>query len=148
MSSNKIRNQKRIDRFIKVFDNIKKHNSDVEKIILTNTERHLMPFYFNASSLHILTSDFEGSPNSVKEAMSCNTPVVSTPVGNVEELLEKVDGSYTTEDFSVKNLTEMSIRVLNNSYNNGRKVLINDLKLDIKNVSENLLEIYKKVKKV
>ena len=107
-----------------------------------------MPFYFNASSLHILTSDFEGSPNSVKETIMYNTPVVSTPVGNVEELLEKVDGSYTTEEFDVKNLTEMSIRVLNNSYNNGRKVLINDLKLDIKNVSENLLEIYKKVKKV
>ncbi len=47
-----------------------------------------LPVYYNAADLLLLTSVNEGSPNVVREALACGLPVVSTRVGDVEDLLE------------------------------------------------------------
>ena len=49
--------------------------------------------YLNACDALLMTSFWEGSPNAVKEAMACDLPVVSVPVGDVPELLNGVGGS-------------------------------------------------------
>ena len=51
-----------------------------------------VPDYLNASDCLLFTSDWEGSPNIVKEAMACNLPVVSVDVGDVRELFGAVEG--------------------------------------------------------
>jgi glycosyltransferase involved in cell wall biosynthesis len=53
-----------------------------------------MPQLLAASDCLLLTSAIEGSPNVVKEAVSCGLPVVSTPVGDVEEILGEVEPSW------------------------------------------------------
>jgi glycosyltransferase involved in cell wall biosynthesis len=40
----------------------------------------------------IVTSLHEGSPTAVKEALACNLPVVSVPVGDVSDVISGVDG--------------------------------------------------------
>jgi glycosyltransferase involved in cell wall biosynthesis len=56
-----------------------------------------MPSYLNAADALLLTSKREGSPNTVKEAMACNVPVVATDVGDVRQRLEGVTGSYVCQ---------------------------------------------------
>ena len=75
-------------------------------------DRPLVPLYLNAANLHMISSDFEGSPNSVKECMCCNTPVVSTPVGNVVEMIGDIPGAYVTEGFTAEDLAEACDNVL------------------------------------
>jgi len=57
-----------------------------------------IPYYFNASQALLLTSRLEGSPNTVKEALACNVPVVSTDVGDVRQRLDGVEPSTVGAD--------------------------------------------------
>src|SRR5690606_1304421 len=67
-----------------------------------NIERKLMPVYYAASSVHLLPSDVEGSPNSVKEALACGVPVVARNVGGVGNLLRDVSGCAAVDEVDVE----------------------------------------------
>jgi len=56
-----------------------------------------MPLWMSAADALLLTSRSEGSPGAVKEAMACELPVVSVPVGDVPGLLEGVAGCHVCE---------------------------------------------------
>lgn len=53
-----------------------------------------VPVWLNASDALLLTSQHEGSPTVVKEALACGLPVVSVDVGDVTERLEGIDGCH------------------------------------------------------
>lgn len=115
MDSNKgVRTQKRKDRFDATLAILREeyHHNDIEEIVLRNTPRELIPYYINSCSLHLISSDFEGSPNSVKECMCCNTPVVSTDVGNVREMIGDIPGAYVVEEPTAEALAKACDAVL------------------------------------
>ena len=142
----KKRAKKRVDRFDKVIDILLKNGNPhcIVPLKLTNTKRNLIPYYLSASSVHLITSDFEGSPNSVKECMACNTTVVSTPVGNVQDLIGDVVGCYISKTFSCEELADLVIKSLTNKHFVGRQKLL-EKKLDSKSVASNLFNIYKSI---
>lgn len=107
------RTQKRKDRFDEVISLLNsKYGWDAEEVVMKNVKRELVPLYLNAANMHLISSDFEGSPNSVKECMCCNTPVVSTPVGNVKEMIGDIPGAYVTKGFTAEELAEDCDKVL------------------------------------
>ena len=145
-SNNRKRKQKRIDRFNQVISHLRAdfHLKDIEPLILTNTKRELVPYYINASELHLLTSDFEGSPNSVKECLSCNVPVVSTDVGNVRDIMGDIPGCYISDSLDSLALAGCVMKALETNEIDGRKAII-DKGLDMKSVASKLMTVYQEI---
>jgi teichuronic acid biosynthesis glycosyltransferase TuaC len=66
----------------------------IELVTATGKPHNVIPLYMNACDALLLVSNAEGSPNVIKEAMACNLPVVSVPVGDVPEIIGNTEGCY------------------------------------------------------
>ena len=144
MDSNKgTRTQKRHDRYEEVLAILGKKYDNIVSIELSNTPREMIPIYMNACDLHLMTSDFEGSPNSVKECLCCNTPVVSTDVGNVRDMMGDIPGCYVDDTFTAEKLAEYVDKVLSSAEAfNGRDLFLAK-GYGIQTVAKKLVELYK-----
>jgi glycosyltransferase involved in cell wall biosynthesis len=58
-----------------------------------STDPGLLPLMMSAADCLLLTSDWEGSPTVVQEAMACNLPIVTVDVGDVRQRLRGVEAS-------------------------------------------------------
>jgi glycosyltransferase involved in cell wall biosynthesis len=85
------RRVKRFDRFQAAISRLEE---PVHVLTLHDVPREQVPLVLNAADCLVMTSDSEGSPVSVREALACNTPIVSVDVGDVRELLEGVEHSH------------------------------------------------------
>jgi teichuronic acid biosynthesis glycosyltransferase TuaC len=65
---------------------------DLRSIALEGLERRQVVALMNAVDVGVLTSDYEGLPVAVREALACMTPVVAVPVGGVPALLDGLPG--------------------------------------------------------
>jgi teichuronic acid biosynthesis glycosyltransferase TuaC len=114
-------------------------NDGVELKIIFDVPTEEMPWYYNAADVVLLTSKWEGSPNVVKEALACNVPVVSTPVGDVAEWLKGIEGCEICQ-WDAVNIANALKRVLRREDRiEGREKMEN---LDIDRISDRLLAEY------
>jgi teichuronic acid biosynthesis glycosyltransferase TuaC len=89
---------KRLDIAEKTEAEVKKLIPEAELLMLKGgTDPALVPVYLNACSCLLMCSDSEGSPMVVKEALSCNIPVVSSDVGDVKERIDGVKNSFIVD---------------------------------------------------
>jgi glycosyltransferase involved in cell wall biosynthesis len=93
----------------------------------------------NAADCLLLTSITEGSPNVVKEALMCGLPVVTTHVGDVEELLRDVSPSWICEA-SADAIAEALVECLRGPRrSNGRS---KSMHLGVRPIAERILSVY------
>lgn len=113
-SKDQFRPQKRYDRYRESLDILaaRRPDLDVRDLIMVNQPREKVRDFFHSADLHLLCSDYEGSPNSVKEAVCSGTPVVATDVGNVSEMLEGVPGCRVATSFAPEELASLVEDVL------------------------------------
>ncbi|RDI69720.1 glycosyltransferase family 4 protein [Halopelagius longus] len=71
---------------------------DIELQTISGVPHERMPTYVNAADALLLTSKWEGSPNSVREALACNRPVVTTDVGDIAEYAADIPGAVVSDD--------------------------------------------------
>ena len=100
-----------------------------------------VPLYMNACDAMVMTSLIEGSPNVVKEAMACNLPVVSVPVGDVTELLDGVEG-YTICPRDAEALAEALVSTLAGGQRADGRAALKPKGLDLESVAQRLMKIY------
>lgn len=108
-SKDQYRKQKRYDRFRETMDLLAETAPELalEELVMVNQSRERVLDFFNAADLHLMTSDYEGSPNSVKEALCCGLAVVTTRVGNVDDLLSDVPGCRVAQGFGASELAAL-----------------------------------------
>jgi glycosyltransferase involved in cell wall biosynthesis len=109
---------------------------------LTGVLPDAVPLWLNASDALILTSLTEGSPNVVKEALACNLPVVSVPVGDVSEQLQGISGCHLSAP-DPSDLAEKLNHVYSSRSRTASRERIQELSLNY--VAERLSAFYREV---
>ena len=113
---------------------------DAELRLIENVEPNKMPLWYRAADVLLCASLSEGSPNVVKEALACNLPVVSTPVGDVPERLAGVQPSAVVNR-DAKLLGEALVQVLlERKRSNGRGHVAS---LSLENIARRVVDVYR-----
>ncbi|NLP04895.1 glycosyltransferase family 4 protein [Candidatus Fermentibacteria bacterium] len=129
--------------FRSILDRLGALGVDVEEVIFRGYRHEEVPVLLNAVDLVILTSRTEASPTIVKEANFCNLPVVSTPVGDVEDQLDGISpGGVFPPDPDI--LAEAAADILRGrNRSNGREMALE--KWSLRTTVSRLLETYSEV---
>jgi glycosyltransferase involved in cell wall biosynthesis len=102
-----------------------------------------VPAYLSACDALVFTSMQEGSPNAVKEALACDLPVVSVPIGDVPERLRGVAGCELCADERPEAIAAALGRVLRRGRRvRGREAVAG---LDEKLLTDRVIGVYRSV---
>ena len=120
------------------------HSDDIQLIELKNMSREQVAIAINASEFVLLTSHSEGSPQIIKEALACNSSVVSTNVGAVEQMISQLDGCFIVNDSIASVASGIQKAVAFNSRVKSTKGRdrIKLLNLSLENTAQQILRLY------
>ena len=114
---------------------------NVKLITVFDIPNNEIPTYLNAADALVLTSKYEGSVNVVKEAMACNTPIISTDVGDVKKNIEGLINCLLSESHSEQFAQNIDLVLANPNRSNGRAQIFKR-QLDSVSVAKQLIKIY------
>ncbi|HEY8489590.1 MAG TPA: glycosyltransferase [Dehalococcoidia bacterium] len=135
------RPEKRFELITQAMELLKARRPDVELVVLSGKPYHWVPRYMNACDVLALTSDAEGSPMVVKEAMACAIPVVATPVGDVEEVIGGTAGCYVTSQDPAEIARKLELALAHGGRTTGREDVA---AMDLDAIGRRVLEVYRR----
>jgi len=117
--------------------------SDYTLLIMCGVKPNDVPYYINACDFLLLTSDEEGSPNIIREALSLNKPVFSVNVGDVAKQLSGLKNSAI-----IGRSPEVAVKVIKETvkypYVDNTRMARKQI-LDFVSVSRGVVDLYEKV---
>ncbi len=135
------RPEKRFDLVEAAMDLLRQRDPAVELILLAGRAHDQVPRYMNAADVLLLTSAAEGSPMVVKEAMACNLPVVSVPVGDAPQVIGDTEGCYLcTHDPS--DIAEKTLMALAGRQRTRGREAVQHLALDV--IAQQVAQVYQR----
>jgi len=133
--------EKRFDIVKEAVSILQQRVSNTELVLVTGKPHSTIPLYMNACDALLLVSDVEGSPNVVKEAMACNLPIVSVPVGDVPQIMGKTEGCHFCSQDPQDVAEKLQMALDFGRRTDGReKVKF----LDLAETSRNIISVYEK----
>ncbi|HEX9633235.1 MAG TPA: glycosyltransferase [Gemmatimonadales bacterium] len=114
-----------------------------ELVVAWGIQHADIPLYLNAADALLFTSMQEGSPNAVKEALACNVPVVSVPVGDVAERLRGVVGCELCQDERPEAIAAALERVLRRGQRSNGRDAVGDLAEE--RTTQQVIAVYRSV---
>ncbi|MFD1564303.1 glycosyltransferase [Haloarchaeobius amylolyticus] len=135
----KVKNHPRAERVVTVVDNLLERPVRLRTVY--GVAHDAVADYMNAADALLLTSDSEGSPNSVKEALACNLPIVATDVGDVQERLAGVEPSHVAS--SDEELVRGLIDVLERGERSNGREAAHEVSID--RTADRMLAVYEAV---
>ena len=109
-------------------------------LIMCGVKPNVVPLYINAADFVLLTSDEEGSPNIIREALALNKRVYSVDVGDAAKQLKGLKNSLIVSrnalDASKAILQNLESAYIDNTRTKQQKVL------DFKCINENVIDLY------
>jgi len=106
---------------------------------------HVLPYYYNTMKLLVLPSYTEGLPSIILESMACGTPVLTTRVGAIPDVIRDGKTGFMLKSNDPKHIAERIIELLNKQ-DLLEKVSINAYNYVKENFSyEKTLEAWRKI---
>lgn len=119
--------------------------NDVHLQELKGFTRKEVTLWMCAANCLLMTSKTEGSPQVIKEAMACGCPIVSVNVGDVEERISGVEGSYLVHTRQASEIAAAITKAIGyTGKTNGRKKIA-DSGLSNMQIAERLMVVYTKI---
>jgi len=115
------RPEKRFDIIEEAITKARKEDPSIELLLVSGKPHDVVPQYMSAGDVLVLVSNAEGSPMAVKEAMACNVPVVSVPVGDVPDVIGDTEGCYLCAQDSTDVAEKLIMALKHSSRTTGRE---------------------------
>jgi len=150
-ASAKWREVKNYPLFIEIINRMRSVcSNEIQTIELDKKTREEILACLNEVDLLLMTSFHEGSPQIIKEALCCNTPILSSNVGTVKHMLDGLTNCTVIDGYDPSEYVNAIQRILQSSVpgfpirSNGREKIY-ELKYDEKSIVSQIKHIYNKV---
>lgn len=121
-------------------------------VVFLGEKKHSeIPSYCNAADIFVLPSFSEGRPNVILETMASGTPIISTKVGGIPELIEDNRNGFLVvpgNPNDLRNKIELLLKnpTLAKKFTDNGFLYLKKNNLTWSSTSEKYLDIYKKIK--
>jgi len=125
---------------------VKKIKAERVIFFLKNMRQEALADFYRASDVLLLTSNFEGMPMCVLEALGCGIPVVSTDVGDIKSVVGNNFSGEIIDSFDHTEIAQGLEKVLSNAHAYKKENCIECIRGF--SPKEILLSVYKKIEQI
>jgi len=112
-------------------------------ILLPSVYNEKMPKIYNVADVLVMASYFEGWSMTMGEALACGIPVVTTNVGDAEEIIKNGENGYVVNTRYPQDFAEKSLIAIKNSDSMRASARKSILPYSLENMASQIERVYK-----